>query len=279
MKYFFGIHKEDDDNVFNKYLIRQISEETEKQTEENISDQQEVIKKKSFPSWLIYLSYFVLSIGLIIILSFFKGDGTFSEKISNNMVLFIVGICLAVVGGIVLLMGSLINKHFVEKDEDYKRSNEKLEERVNIHRYELNIPQEAKDIDFLFMIVKEKNGQEKQNVWKAVANYNFELSVFVENGLLCFCDRYAVYGVPLEAFKKIVPIKGRRIFTPWNKEDNYKSDKYKEYKIKINNQGFACKCYGIMLDLDEEEYQIIIPNYELEEFRKIIDLPLVEEEK
>lgn len=278
MKYFFGIHKDDNDNVYNNYLIRKVSEETEEKTEEDINDQNEVIKKKTVPSWLVTVAYSMLLFGLFIVLKILTGDGTLKEKIANTLVLFIIGICLVVIGGIILLIGYLKNTILAKKDEEIKRTNDKLEERINIHRYELNIPEDAKSVDFLFTFVNEKNGNEKRNIWKTISNYNFWLDIFIENDLLCFCDRYGVYGVPVEAFKKIVPLKGKQIFMPWNKEENFNSEKYKSYKIKNTNQGLVCKCYGIILVLDEIEYQIIIPNYELMEFKKILDLPIIEEE-
>ncbi len=278
MKYFFGIHKDENDNVFNNYLIRKISEETEKQTEEDVSNQEEVIKKKTFPEWLLRVADFMMPIGFLIVVIVLKGEESIKEKITDGLFFFILGICLFVLGGVILLVGYLKNKHLAEKDEDIKRVNDKIVERINFNRYELNIPEDAKDIDFLFPVVKEIDGEEKRDIWQAVCSYNYELIVFIENNLFSFCDHHGVYGVPLEAFKKIVLLKRRQIFMPWNKKDGVKSDKYKSYKIKNTNQGFSCKCYGIILVLDEIEYQIIIPNYELMEFKKILDLPIIEEE-
>lgn len=278
MKYFFGIHKDENDNVFNNYLIRKISEETEEKTEEDVNSQEEVIKKKTIPNWLLRVADFMMPIGFLIVVIVLKGEESIKEKITDGLFFFILGICLFVLGGVILLVGYLKNKHLTEKDEDFKRVNDKIVERINFNRYELNIPEDAKDIDFLFPTVKEIDGEEKRDIWQGVCSYNFELIVFTENDQLCFCDHHGVYGVPLESFKKIVLLKRRQIFMPWNKKDGVKSDKYKSYKIKNTNQGFSCKCYGIILVLDEIEYQIIIPNYELMEFKKILDLPIIEEE-
>lgn len=275
MKYFFGIHKKEEDNVFNNYLIRTVSEETEEQTQEDIDEHNEIVKKKAFPDWLLTLSFVILAIGLITVIRCVFSGGEFNNRV---LVILIIGIGLVALGGITMLIGSLMNKHLTEKDEDFKRNNEKLEERINIHRNELNIPQDTKNIDVLFSFVKEKNGQEKINIWKLYNHYNQELTVFLEDGMLCFCDNHSVFGVPIESFKRIVPMKRRQIIAVWNKEESFNSDKYKEYKIRNTNQGLSCKCYAVILVLNNEEYQIIIPNYDLEEFRKILSLTVVEEE-
>ena len=107
MKYFFGIHKVENDNVFNNYLIREISEETEKQTEEDVNSQEEVIKKKTFPEWLLRVADFMMPIGFLIVVIVLKGEESIKEKITDGLFFFILGICLFVLGGVILLVGYL----------------------------------------------------------------------------------------------------------------------------------------------------------------------------
>ena len=103
---------------------------------------------------------------------------------------------------------------------------------------------------------------------------NSEVYFFVENDKACFADYSAVIEIPLESFKSADKIDKRIIIPTWHKEVPYNNEKYKEYKIKRNGYDmfYVKPYYSIKLLIDNEDYEMLIPNYDLKEFLKVVPL-------
>ena len=80
--------------------------------------------------------------------------------------------------------------------------------------------------------------------------------------------------IPLAAVGAVNVINKRLGFIGWSKEQTPNSPEYKPYKITVNNMGglFVKWCFSVNLNLDGEEYEIIIPPYENEILRKYVDV-------
>ena len=91
--------------------------------------------------------------------------------------------------------------------------------------------------------------------------------VYAQDGSLCIADLHTVYKIaPLDAFKKIEYITKKSSFDFWTKDDDYDSDKYKEYKIsadKYETEYYIKNLCSLQFDISGEEYEIIIPPYDI----------------
>ena len=64
----------------------------------------------------------------------------------------------------------------------------------------------------------------------------------------------------------------------WNKDVAYNKDKYKDYKITMNqyNIYFFKPYYLIKINDGVEDFEIIVPPYEIEHFNEILNLEIKE---
>ena len=103
---------------------------------------------------------------------------------------------------------------------------------------------------------------------------NFEVKVFTEGEDVHFADlgtRYTFHRTDFRAIRTVY----KRVSIPcWNKEEDPKSDKYKPYKLVVNNIGTVFfKSYHILeLEREGRLYGIYFPCYELPVFEKITGL-------
>ena len=103
---------------------------------------------------------------------------------------------------------------------------------------------------------------------------NSEVYLFIENDKVYFADCGAVIEIPLASFKNIDKANKSVIVPKWNKEVPFNNEKYKEYKVKQNGYGmfYVKPYYSIKLLIDNEDYEMLIPNYDLKEFLKVVPL-------
>ena len=103
-----------------------------------------------------------------------------------------------------------------------------------------------------------------------------EMYVFEESGYLTLADHNTVYHIaPISSFKKIECISGKSSFSFWNKEEPYHKGKYKEYKIstdKYETEYYIRNLCSVQFNLNGEEYEIIVPPYDIYAFEDILGL-------
>ena len=58
----------------------------------------------------------------------------------------------------------------------------------------------------------------------------------------------------------------------WNKNEPINSEKYKKYKLALTNNGISSKPhYKVFLTIDNEKYYFCLANYDIDNFKKIIN--------
>ena len=158
-------------------------------------------------------------------------------------------------------------KETVEEDEakeseDYEETLKKITEEAYAF---LKIPASAQSTDIFVRLYKIKNGKET-NGSSLFQFMNTEHKIFLEDRLLCLADAESVLAIPTENITGIDKVDQRIKFFGWNKEEEYRSDRYKPYQIK--QRGFALtvkSCYALRFHSDfGEDYEILFPAYELD---------------
>lgn len=261
-----------------RFIVRKLPEHMDSEVE-GFNKRAGIFEKKSqSPLWLRIFEDVAIGFGsLICLIVLIPSEGvTITEAYQNAPYLFYIGPILLFIGLGFWVFDRLKYKKAVKSPEANALASEQssLIARIDL---ELNVPSDAKRMDFFFFGYKtKKDGTQKISSYGFFDALNGELSVFKENDSLCLADHRQVLAVPLSSFTKIVEVDKRIVFAGWNKETPYDAESYKAFKIKRTQYGsFWMKGYcSIRFVHENEDYEIVIPKYELEALNELLGLPV-----
>lgn len=276
----FNLNNEDEElfsPVLKKCTLREIDKEFSKKQDETAKKMDELEKKWTLPGWLAVVRVVAILLGAMLFVTVIntlseRGKEAFSSP--ATVIFLVVGILLVGFGAACFVIEGTKKKK-VENSDEYKNLISYAEGLLKSSEEELKIPTDRICVDVFYYPYEEKDGKEKK---VALFKYlNHQLFLFKENDCLCLADASVVFGIKLEYIKKIVKIPGSVAFAGWNKEESRGSEKYKPYRIHEDKLGilYTKNTVSIQLDIDGEEYEIVIPPYELEHFEAITDLRAV----
>ena len=267
MKYLFSII--DDKSSLDKYIIRHISEEEQKAVDDIIEKENIFLKRKTIPSWLTTTSFFGIIVGIYIVTAVFINEEGFKETYEKMKFLFYIAIALIAIGVIIITIAIIKNKK-LRDDPEFQKLTKEQNTIANQSIDSLNVPADYIEMDLLLALVKYKNGEEVI-VKQALSFLNASTYAFVENELLCFADSVNVYAIPLNSITKIYEVDKTITLPSWNKKEPINSEKYKKYKLVLNNGGISSRPhYKVFLTIDNEKYYFCLANYDIDNFKKLI---------
>lgn len=247
---------------------------------ENCENEIEAFRKKhNFPFWLSIVQFLAAIAGLFclfVFISLIEDDLTFTEAYASYAALLYLGIAFLLTSAALFISEKAINKRALASEE-HLALERAADETVKAAERQLEIPPQAKKIDFLNeVVIRKKNGKEKPLANQFGKYTNYEEYVYVRNGNLCLSDLYTEYSVPLASLKKIRAIRKSASFSPWNKEESPRSPRYRSYRLRTNAYGVIyCKpCYSVWIEDERGEFELLLPNYELESFNSLVHLPV-----
>ncbi|MGN1481518.1 hypothetical protein [Porcipelethomonas sp.] len=281
MKNLFGINiteskdnMEEDGSVF---ISRQVTPQQRDRLETFFHTGEELEKKSGLSLPLDILMTICGGLGTIILVSDLKilldkDDITLAQAYHNAPYLFYIeGICWIIF--FILWAVKKIKNRKVMESEEFSDFSDDMESIYNESVSQLEIPENAVEIDVLSFRYKIKNDKEK-----VVPSFNFDYVnickyVYAQDRYLCIADMYEVMMIPLESVKRIKKAKKRAMFPYWHKVEDYNSKKYKEYKITQNSQNiYYANYYIIEIEDIIGEFELYIPNYDIEIFSALTNV-------
>ena len=154
------------------------------------------------------------------------------------------------------------NIHEVDEDAE-----EEEEARV---KAELGIPEDAIDMDFLSFFYREN--EDGPFPVKPFDFMTLEMFAFADEEFLHVADYNDVYSISKSDIKEIEKIEKETTLLGWSKDEAFDSEKYAEYNITENDEGFIVipYYYSVSISKDDEEFQLVIPPYELDTLKSLI---------
>ena len=272
MKNLFAIYYDKNTGAFEKYVTRRLSAEKSEKLDRAAEQSEKLDKKLKAPEWMVYTYFPALALGLALILVMLFGKGGFSYIYETRWYFLYVGIA-AIVYGIFCRTFIAVKKIKSRRNpavDEFKKSTEALG--AECYK-ELGVPEEAADVDVIMPYVKtDKNGEEvlKRGLTESYINYSFK--VFTEGDEICFADSTQVLSLPKDRFGKGEKVDKRIRLPQWNKSEPYNGDKYGGYAITPSGNGIVVNgYYSIGLDLNGEQYEIHVPEYDAETLSSIIN--------
>lgn len=174
-------------------------------------------------------------------------------------------------GFMVWLVLKLIEFRNGKNDEKTGALDRALEEVASINQAAndmLGVPPDYTTVDVMAYYYKPAKG-------KLDGEYlNEDMKLFSKDDELCLADIDSVYSFPIKDFVRYYLGSEKLPLAIWNKEENYDEGEYLQYGIKTKYTDMACLCYSLQFVSGSEVYEILFPEYELEHFQSIVDVPV-----
>ena len=281
MKPFLGIDLTTDkkNEQFNgtEFLVMQPSSAMAQSFEQSSKKAEETIERSKLPLPLRITQLICGGLGAISAVGIIRGLGTVSlNQAYKNApwVFWLGGVCLSI-WGILKIINTLKEKAVLGTEES-SHTLTNLEKTCAAVYSEMSVPTDAKEVDILSFLYKEKNSQLKicEKGMQLAPYLNPVFKIFSDANYLYIANLEGKYAFPLSSLVSIHTVKKRIRIAGWNKEIGFKQGVYKQYKLERNNIGnIFCKNYYILeVYHNGVSYGIYVPCYELPIFEELTGL-------
>ena len=221
-------------------------------------------------------------ITLIVFLSTIRAlrNVTIAEAFENAPFIFwLMGGC----GMVWLVLTILTNRKAknVMEGEGFGQSTRRLEGEIDRVFRELQVPEDAKQVDVVQLTYRWKNGTVKISTTgsETTPYTNVALRVFRREDVLCLADLENRYELPISAMRRLKMVKKPLVIQGWNKAEKLNDPFYKPYKLTMDNyERVHTKSYGLLeLNHDGVDWALWLPPYELNYISALTGLPITEE--
>lgn len=257
MKNLFGFDGKNKSVNNSGYVIRDLDGvEDSKRLDEVVRNNLTARKNALLPAWFVLLAVAVNFAGLILLCLGLPDEST--DFTQTNLIFIIVGGVLFVLGMTVLAI-CFVRIKKLKANPYYQQS---LAEEEKLTDEALKVPENSEKIDILVL-----NKPSKFPV------YNLQtMKVFKENGLLCFSDNYEVTGIPLSQVMTVYAVNSKTRFTTL---ENISKEKRRTFNIRrsINKNDIYITDSRLAAEvqLDGEQFEIVVAGYHAEAFTKLLN--------
>lgn len=286
MKPFYGIDRTTlKKNTFHEgdcFIAATVSDMTRQSYERALQSAAKELESTKLNPLLRGLKTVCSWITLIVFLSTIRAlrNVTIAEAFENAPFIFwLMGGC-----GIVWLVLTILTNRkakTVMAGEDFNMSTRRLEGEIDRVFRELQVPEDAKQVDVVQLTYRWKNGTVKISTTgsETTPYTNVSLRVFRREDVLCLADLENRYELPISAMRRLKMVKKPLVIQGWNKEEKLNDPFYKPYKLTMDNyERVHTKSYGLLeLNHDGVDWALWLPPYELNYISALTGLPITEE--
>lgn len=261
-----------------QYITRRIPETELNKIQEMRAKAEQAEKKSSLPL-VLQIVYWVAALGFVICLCGLLeniGEVSFAEMYANAAGVFYAGaVCFVVFAA--LFVYKLILRKKVVQSSAFAQMEADAAKVLAVSKEAMGIPEDARETDIFIRLYKiTRRGKERNaNLFAEYVNQKFY--VYQREDVLCFATLEYEVSVPVRSFFAYQKKQKSANFSGWNKDVPMNSPTYKPYKVRANQYGmlFVKPYYGMQFKGAEGEYEILIPPYELETMRSLVELPVL----
>lgn len=286
MKPFYGIDRTTlKKNIFHEgdcFIVATVSDMTRQSYERALQSAAKELEATKLNPVLRGLKTVCSWITLIVFIGTIRAlrNVTIAEAFENAPFIFwLMGGC----GMVWLVLTYLTNRKAkaVMAGEDFNMSTRRLESEIDRVFRELQVPEDAKQVDVVQLTYRWKNGTVKISTTgsETTPYTNVSLRVFRREDVLCLADLENRYELPISAMRRLKMVKKPLVIQGWNKEEKLNDPFYKPYKLTMDNyERVHTKSYGLLeLNHDGVDWALWLPPYELNYISALTGLPITEE--
>lgn len=272
----FGYQGDSSECDGERFVTARLDKSLSRAVDEAYAKADKAQENATLPFWanaVAWLFFIVFAIVAVVVLRAASELGFAEAFVKLPLWLPIVGAA----GFVVWLVLKLIEYRNGKKDEetgDYDRALESLANIKQAAEDRLGVPQDYATVDVMAYYYKPAKSKLSLGDRADGIYYNDEMKLFCKDDELCLADDERVFSFPIKDFVRYYLGSEKLPLAWWNKEINYDEGEYLQYGIKTKYTDMACLCYSLQFVCDSEVYEIIFPEYELEHFQKLVDVPV-----
>ncbi len=208
---------------------------------------------------------------LFIVYAILKSDVSIGEAYSYAPWAFWTAGFFALVWVVLYIWSKYKSKSILQTDESLHTLS-RLYKVTNAVFKELDVPDDAQNVDVFLFYYKIKNGNMKVLPKNLATHFNREFKIFADDKNIYLATTDGKYAFPLSSIVKIHTVDKNIRISGWNKKQDINSDVYKKYKLSYGENGcFNCKRYHILeINRNGETFGIYFPCYEFPVFEEYI---------
>lgn len=270
-KLIYGVNVTDDKNNESldgsELVCFKISADLESKINSETDERNRFVNGQLKPLYVPMFAGMISFILLLIVGSFYEILREHFPNSSNVLTSILVFLTLVFVPSLIVSIILILKlKRNLANSEKMKETQEKLEESYNLAIEQLEIPSVCQKMD----IIRTRYWY-KKNKYKVKGVDNVDCVVWIDIDAFKICNLRSILCIPLQSITSVVQVKRKLAFSMWNKEKKPSKDEYKKYFISKRNEfPITIRCfYIITITHDGEEYELHLPNYEIDSFRKL----------
>lgn len=270
MKNVFGYQGDSSECDGERFVTARLDKSLSRAVDEAYAKADKAQENATLPFWanaVAWLFFIVFAIVAVVVLRAASELGFAEAFVKLPLWLLSIGVA----GFVVWLVLKLIEYRNGKKDEetgDYDRALGSLANIKQAAEDRLGVPPDYATVDVMAYYYKPTKG-------KLDGEYlNEDMKLFSKDDELCLADIDSVYSFPIKDFVRYYLGSEMLPLATWNKEEDYDEGEYLQYGIKTKYTDMACLCYSLQFVSGSEVYEIVFPEYELEHFQKLVDVPV-----
>ena len=277
MKPFFCIDitsdKKNEASNGSEFITRTASKQKVEEFENKQEELEQTIKKSQLPLWIRIVKYILGVFFLINSIACIRAG--LSTALKNAPILVIVGAVCGILWVILQIISKVKEKKVLE-NENAEQQSEEIDRDFKLIHKELDVPENAAEIDVLIFKYKLKNGEIRPHTsgFQTTAYVNLTVKIYETLNELHIADLENVYSFDKSELRAISTVNKRIAVPLWNKEEEPTKGIYKPYKMTVNNVGDVfLKPYHILeIERNNQLFGLYFPCYELETVEKLTGL-------
>lgn len=224
------------------------------------------------PKWTVVVRRVTLLMAIFFANAIYNASKNigFEQVFDGHFYLFMLGTgCLGIAAA---LYGAQLLRHLrVKHSGILDATSDAIEAQTTLTEETFDIPPEHKMAD-IFSYWHEEDGALPDILT------NNQVRLYEKDDKLCLAFIDKAFAFPIDGFKRYILMKNKVHFDEWNKETAFFMKGYRKYKIQYDEQdGFSCRCYRLQYADYFGDYELLFPEYELPQFKAIVDVPVTDE--
>jgi hypothetical protein len=256
-----------------EFITRTASKQKIEEYENKQEDLEQTVEKSKLPLLLRIIKYLCGLLFWIVLAASVKAG--FETALKNAPILVMSGALCGILW-IILHFVSKGKEKKVLKEENVEQQSKEIHEDFKSICNELNVPDDAAEVDVLLFRYKIKNGKISPyaSVLQTSAYINTSVKMYETNDELHIADLENVYSFAKSELKAITTVNKRISVPTWNKDEDPRRGSFKRYKMTVNNIGnvFFKPYYILEIEHESQIFGIYFPCYELEIFERLTGL-------
>jgi hypothetical protein len=237
------------------------------------NDSQEIQNSYTLPLYLTIIKSIAFLMTLIIavgVISSYSAGNTIEQSFNNAPFLFYI-FPFSLITGISITIYDKRRKSKVEESPEINKIEEQSNTLFSNVKAELDIPDDAIEMDFLGFKYKVVDNKIKVVNTGMLQYLNLGLFCYVKENKLCIANLEQLIEISLDDFVSIERVNKNFVIPYWNKEQSLNEEPYKKYKLKANNFGmiFVNPTYIVTFNINNQIYDLYVPVYEISDFIKM----------